>query len=160
MSDVDARARSERLQIAVADYIAKTKGRVAFQGDDRVVVITGRPVNHVLHLLLTLLTGGLWIFGWIIASAAGGETSHILTVDDAGSVVIQGDKTVNTGSVRLPRIASVVLVVGGLLLYPIGLRGPVLVVGLVVLVVGGLALLVTDVRKYGTGTTVPAVERI
>jgi len=160
MSDVDARTRSERLQTAVADYVATSKGRVAYQADDRVVVITGRPVHHLLHLLLTLVTGGLWIVGWIIASATGGETSHILSVDEDGAVVIRGEKTVNTGSVRLPRIGSVVLVVGGLLLYPLGVRGPVLAAGLVLLVVGGLALLVTDIRKYGTGTSVPAVERI
>lgn len=24
-------------------------------------------VNHLLHLLLTLVTGGLWIVGWLIA---------------------------------------------------------------------------------------------
>jgi hypothetical protein len=157
---VDAQQRSRLLQLGVADYVARTKGRVAFQGDDRVVVITGRPVNHILHLLLTIATAGLWIFGWILASATGGEQSHILTLNDAGDVVVQGDKTVNTGSVRLPRIVSFVLVVAGLLLYPLGVRGPALALGLLVLVAGGLVLMATDIAKYGTGKSIPAMERL
>ena len=35
---------------------------------DRQVMIHRRSPNHVLHLLLTLLTGGLWLFIWILAS--------------------------------------------------------------------------------------------
>jgi hypothetical protein len=155
-----AQERSSRLQAGVADYVAKTKGRVAFQGDDRAVVITGRPVNHILHLLLTIVTAGLWIFVWIIAVATGGEESHILTVDDTGAVMIQGDKTVTTGNWRLPRIGGLALIIIALLLYPLGVTGAPLLLGLLVLGGGGLALMVTDIRKYGTGRTVAAVERL
>ena len=155
-----AQERSSRLQAGVAGYVAKTKGRVAFQGDDRAVVITGRPVNHILHLLLTIVTGGLWIFVWIFAAASGGEESHILTVDGTGAVLIQGDKTVTRGNWRLPRVAGLALIIIALLLYPFGVRGALLLLGLLVLGGGGLALIVTDIRKYGTGKTVTAVERL
>ena len=157
---VGAQERVQQFQTAVAEYVAKTKGRVVFQADDRVVVITGHPVNNILHLLLTIITGGLWIFVWIFASASGGEDSHILTVDDTGAVFIQGDKTVNTGNLRLPRVAGLALMVIALLLYPLGVRGPVLLLGLFILGVGGLALMVIDIRKYGTGKTETVVERI
>ncbi len=30
------------------------------------VLATGRRANHLLHLILTLVTGGLWILGWAI----------------------------------------------------------------------------------------------
>ncbi len=93
--------RTDRLQAAVADYVARHNGRVTFQSDDRVVVVTGRPVNNVLHLILTLVTG-LWVFVWIVSAITGGETSHVATVDDQGVVLIESMRTVNTGKVRLP----------------------------------------------------------
>ncbi|WFR72657.1 DUF2510 domain-containing protein [Prescottella defluvii] len=35
------------------------------------VVVAGRkPVNHLLHFILTILTGGLWLFVWIIVAIA------------------------------------------------------------------------------------------
>ena len=37
------------------------------------VLVKGKPVNHVLHLLLSLVTVGLWIPVWIILAIAGGE---------------------------------------------------------------------------------------
>jgi hypothetical protein len=164
MSDVSGsvgvQGHSRALQIAVADYVAEHNGRVAFQGDDRVVVVTGRPVNHVVHLLLTIITGGLWIVVWILVAATRREESHLVTVDDAGQVLIQGHKTVNTGNLRLPRVVGLGLVVADLLLYPVGLRGPALAFGLLLLVVGGVALMVTDIRKHGTGRTVTVVERL
>lgn len=29
--------------------------------------------NHILHLLLTIVTGGLWLIVWIMASCFGGS---------------------------------------------------------------------------------------
>jgi len=40
-----AQERSSRLQVGVADYVAKTKGRVAFQGDDRDGTGVGCPLR-------------------------------------------------------------------------------------------------------------------
>lgn len=35
---------------------------------DKQVLATGEKPNHILHLLLTLVTAGLWIIPWIIIS--------------------------------------------------------------------------------------------
>jgi hypothetical protein len=32
------------------------------------VAASRKPTSHALHLLLTLLTGGLWLFVWIMAA--------------------------------------------------------------------------------------------
>ncbi len=32
------------------------------------VLASGRRANHLLHLILTLVTGGLWILGWAIVA--------------------------------------------------------------------------------------------
>jgi hypothetical protein len=147
-------ALSTPLQRAAADYVARTKGRVAFQSADRVVVITGHPVNHVLHLLLTVITGGVWVFAWAYASAVGGEQSRTLTLGEDGAVLGQDTRTTTTGQVRLPRVAGAVLVVRSLLLHPFGVPGGVALVGFVVLGGGGLALMVTDIGRYGVGRAV------
>lgn len=38
-----------------------------------VAVSTGRGVNHALHFVLTLLTGGAWLFVWIPLAIFGGR---------------------------------------------------------------------------------------
>jgi hypothetical protein len=46
-------------------------------------------VNHVLHLILTLVTFLLWAIVWIWVAVAGGEKRVILPVDDHGNVLRQ-----------------------------------------------------------------------
>jgi hypothetical protein len=53
----------------------------------QVVLTYGKPVNHVLHLLLSVLTLGLWLIAWIILAATGGPRRLVLTEDDAGRVI-------------------------------------------------------------------------
>lgn len=36
--------------------------------EDRIVIVQKRRVNHGMHFILTLLTGGLWLPIWIIRS--------------------------------------------------------------------------------------------
>ncbi len=50
------------------------------------VVVTGRPVNHVLHLLASVFMCGLWIPVWIIIAWSGGETRRVLEVDPCGNL--------------------------------------------------------------------------
>lgn len=38
----------------------------------------GRGVRHGMHLLLTILTGGLWLPVWIIAALRGGRGHKIV----------------------------------------------------------------------------------
>ena len=55
--------------------------------DTSATMVRGTPVNHVLHLILTLVTCGLWAIVWIIMAAAGGEKRMSMTVDDYGRVL-------------------------------------------------------------------------
>ncbi len=54
--------------------------------DTSAVLVTGTPVNNVLHLLLTVFTCGLWAVIWVVLLLAGGEKRMALTVDDYGNV--------------------------------------------------------------------------
>lgn len=64
--------------------------RIESQSDYQAVVVKGRPINHILHLILTIITAGLWgIFVWLPIVAFGGEKRSMVVVDDYGNVMVQ-----------------------------------------------------------------------
>lgn len=66
--------------------------RVETQSDYNAVLrYGGKPVNHVLHLILTLITAGLWLVVWVILAiaASAGQKTFTLTVDEYGQVLRQ-----------------------------------------------------------------------
>ena len=44
----------------------------------------GKPVNHALHLLLTICSIGAWLPVWLLITALGGQRRQIWTVDEYG----------------------------------------------------------------------------
>jgi hypothetical protein len=46
-------------------------------------------INHILHLILTLVTCGVWAIVWIVLAFVGGERRIALNVDDYGNVLRQ-----------------------------------------------------------------------
>ena len=78
--------RKELLARAVANQV-RQGWRVESQTDYQSVLVTGSKPNHILHLILTLLTLGIWIIVWILVSLFGGETRRTLTVHPDGRVL-------------------------------------------------------------------------
>lgn len=80
--------RKSRLSLAVRQEVA-AGGRIESQTDYTAIVRHGKSVNHILHLILTLVTAGLWAIVWIIVSivAASGRKAVSLTVDEYGQVL-------------------------------------------------------------------------
>lgn len=78
----------QRAQILDQALIAKAAqgGRLETRTATTGVVIMGKPVNHILHLLLSVLTCGFWLWVWLLIAAVGGEQRRILTVDEFGQV--------------------------------------------------------------------------
>ncbi|MCY4072576.1 MAG: hypothetical protein OXG60_14880 [Chloroflexi bacterium] len=58
----------------------RLESQIGFQA----VLVTEVKVNHLMHLILTLLTGGLWALLWIYFALARKEIREILQVDDYG----------------------------------------------------------------------------
>lgn len=50
------------------------------------VLITGKPVNNVLHLLLSVFCCGLWVPVWLALGALTGERRKTVIVDEWGQV--------------------------------------------------------------------------
>lgn len=45
--------------------VASLGGRVETRTADAAVVVTGKPVTHVLHLLLSLFLCTMWVPAWL-----------------------------------------------------------------------------------------------
>ena len=82
-------ARKAALAQHVASAVATQGARVESQSDFQAVLVTGHPVNHVLHVIVTLVTCGLWVFPWLFFIGTGGEKRHLVQVDEWGNVRVQ-----------------------------------------------------------------------
>ena len=76
--------RREQLALEISRLAAQGY-RVESQSDIQATLVRGRRVNHILHLLLTLVTLGIWLLVWISLAIFGGEKRIILVVDEFGN---------------------------------------------------------------------------
>lgn len=77
------------LGTAVAGEVANG-ARVESRSDVDAVLVFGRRPNHTLHLILTLVTAGLWGLVWIPVAVLVRERRVVLQVDPWGRVLRQG----------------------------------------------------------------------
>lgn len=78
--------RKQLLAQVVQGEISKGAGRVESQGDYYVTLVRGHRPSHVLHLLLSIITLGLWIVVWILVAMGSGEKRMMVSVDEYGYV--------------------------------------------------------------------------
>lgn len=83
------RKTSEQRKAALAQMIANTSAqgyRVESQQDYQAVLVKGKPINHALHIIVSILTAGIWLIGYAIIAVTGGEKREITQVDEWGNV--------------------------------------------------------------------------
>lgn len=66
-----SRKLDSKIQALLAQQDSTQPGawRLESRSDTRAVLIRERKVNHRLHLLLTILTLGFWVFVWMVVAA-------------------------------------------------------------------------------------------
>ena len=69
----------QSLDAAIANYV-KWGWRVESRTEHQAVIVKGHRPNHILHLILTLITLGVWAFVWILVVIFGGEKRQTITV--------------------------------------------------------------------------------
>lgn len=47
--------------------------RVEMMGRQSATLVSGQPCNHLLHLILTLVTCGFWAIAWVLFAVSGTE---------------------------------------------------------------------------------------
>lgn len=88
---IDKKSGEERkalLARAIANEVRQGH-RVESQTDYQAVLVRGQRPNHILHLILTLITLGLWAIVWIAVVALGGEKREVIEIDEYGNTNIQ-----------------------------------------------------------------------
>jgi hypothetical protein len=83
-----ADARKEILARLVVAQVAQG-ARVETQSDYQAVLVRGHRPNNTLHLVLTLVTAGVWGIVWIALALIGGEKRSVGSVDEWGNSSIQ-----------------------------------------------------------------------
>lgn len=83
-------ARKAQLAQGVQQEVVQG-GRVETQGDYNAVIRFGKPTNHVLHLILTVVTLGLWSMVWLVIFIINATSSKTITlnVDAYGNMLRQ-----------------------------------------------------------------------
>ena len=75
--------RRKILEEKIMMYQASGK-RLESQIGFQAVLVTEKKPNHLIHLLLTILTGGLWALIWIYLVLSNKDIREILQVDEYG----------------------------------------------------------------------------
>ena len=92
-TDADATRTPEQRKSALARAVANSVREgwgVQSQTDYQAVLAKGHRPNHVLHLILTLITLGLWLVVWIPLAFLQKERHRVIDVDEYGNVNVQG----------------------------------------------------------------------
>jgi hypothetical protein len=76
------------LQNAIAAS-ARSGWRLEGAYGNTATMASGQPANHVLHLILTLVSCGLWAPVWLFVAATSGVRRLVITVDPAGQISYQ-----------------------------------------------------------------------
>lgn len=85
---LDDTGRSELLD-AVASHYTTQGYRIETRTTQEVTLVQGKKVNHILHLLLTVLLVGTWLLVWIFLILFSGQKRVTVRVDNTGRVDIR-----------------------------------------------------------------------
>ena len=86
IDEIDDAKRQRALASAVEHQVATNRAYVLYDGPTGVLLAYRRQVSHLLHMFLTLLTGGLWAVVWIAVTLGRGEDRVLLDADVWGNV--------------------------------------------------------------------------
>ncbi len=60
--------------------------RLTYKGEFEAVFEIGKRPNHILHLLLSIVTVGIWLLVWLIISMGSGVQSYKISIDKFGNI--------------------------------------------------------------------------
>lgn len=72
---------------ALQHVVATVGGTVQVQGPFDAIVL-GKETNHVIHIILTLLTVGFWLPIWLLVAMTSQRRTYIVAVDPEGVLTI------------------------------------------------------------------------
>jgi len=115
-TDPESLTDQQRAQILDREILAQAGlgSRLESRTEATATVVTGRPLNDTLHMLLAVMTLGLWLPVWVLLTAFAGEQRRVLSVDPAGKVTnVPGPSAHRRGVFVAAAIALLALWGGG-----------------------------------------------
>ena len=82
--------RKEALARIIAAQVVDG-ARVESQSEYQVVLARGHRLNNFMHLILTIVTFGLWGIVWLLLGLFGGEKRRVAFIDEWGNSSIQSE---------------------------------------------------------------------
>lgn len=99
-SPYGGRQLSEAERSAILDNVlisrAAAGGTVVTRSPTSAVLVFGKPINHLLHLVLCFLCCGFWIAVWFGLAVFGGQKREVVTIDQYGSAVTRTENPQKT----------------------------------------------------------------
>ncbi|MBA3565245.1 MAG: hypothetical protein H0W31_00130 [Actinobacteria bacterium] len=77
--------RARILELEVSSQVRKG-WRVVSQTQTQAQLVKGKPTNHILHLILSIITVGAWLIVWILVALLAGEKQKHLSVNEWGGI--------------------------------------------------------------------------
>lgn len=84
-----AKATTEERTAALDKYVLSaghSGWRVQSQTSTTAQLLKGKPTNHILHLILSIITLGVWLIVWVLVVIFAGQKQRVVTVDEYGRV--------------------------------------------------------------------------
>jgi heat shock protein HtpX len=85
------RTEAERHQLVV-NFVEQALMRgeyIESEGDYAFLLARGRPINHLMHLVMTLFSFGLWLPIWIPTAIFGRERWRLVEIDEYGFIRVR-----------------------------------------------------------------------
>lgn len=76
--------RSEILARLVSEQV-RHGWRILSQTQTQAQLVKGHRTNHILHLILTIITLGVWSIVWLLMVILGGEKHKMISVNEYGN---------------------------------------------------------------------------
>jgi hypothetical protein len=87
-AELRERTDAERIHL-LRKFIVKQVANgatIEIQDDFSAVLVWGKNPNHILHLLLSIVTLGFWLIVWIIIAMSSGEKRTLYKIDKFGYI--------------------------------------------------------------------------
>lgn len=69
-------------------YAYKKDAQSLLHTDFAAIIKFGKPINHILHLLLCIPTFGFWLIVWFFIGITNSQKTRIYSVDEFGNIKI------------------------------------------------------------------------
>jgi hypothetical protein len=91
-------SEAERSQILDNVLISRAAagGTVVTRTSTSAVLVFGRPINHLLHLVLSLVCCGFWLIVWFALALFGGQKREVITIDQYGNAITRTENPQKT----------------------------------------------------------------